>query len=112
LQKGATLDNDQEEMALYRAVAEAYAASGLQASLRKELELRTALARRRHVNATELARIHAQLGEKDEAFRWLNKALAEREYRLYASIKTLPAFDGLRSDPRYKEILKKMNLPE
>ncbi|MGH9555962.1 MAG: TPR end-of-group domain-containing protein, partial [Terriglobales bacterium] len=112
-QKGAALENDQEELAIHRAMAEAYAASGLQGSLRKELELRTALAKRRHVNATEFARIHALLSEKEEAFRWLNRALEDREYALYGSgIKSSPAFDSLRSDPRYKEILRKMNLPE
>ena len=111
-QKGAALENDQEELAIYRALAEAYAASGLQARLRKELELRTALAKRRHVNATDFARLHAQLGEKDVAFRWLNKALEDREYALYTGIKLTPEFDGMRSDPRYKEILKKMKLPE
>ncbi len=111
-QKGAALENDQEEMAIARACAEAYAAAGLPAYLRKELELRTALSRRRHVNATVFARIHATLGEKDEAFRWLNKALEDREYGLYTDIKMQPALDGLRSDPRYKAILRKMKLPE
>ncbi len=112
-QKAATLENDQEEVAIARACAEAYAKAGLPGYLRKELELRTALARRRHVNATEFARLHALLGQKDEAFRWLNRALEDREYALYSQgIKVSPAFDELRSDPRYKEILRKMNLPE
>ncbi|MGH9554212.1 MAG: tetratricopeptide repeat protein, partial [Terriglobales bacterium] len=111
-EKAATLENDPEEVAIARACAEAYTSAGLTGYLRKELELRTALAKKRRVNAAEFARIHAQLGDKDETFRWLNKALEDREYALVGSIKIIPAFAPLRSDPRYKEILRKMKLPE
>ena len=111
-EKGATIENDQEEMAIAKACSQAFANGGVEAANRKELEMRTALLKRKRLNATEFARIHARLGEKDETFRWLNKALEDREYALVGSIKRSRDFQKLDSDPRYKEILRTMKLPE
>jgi tetratricopeptide (TPR) repeat protein len=111
-QEAARLAGDPEDLTMAKASAEAYEAGGLQASLRKQLDMQTALAKRRHVNYAEFARLYAQLGEKEKAFEWLNKSLEQREYALYQMVKGAPSLDGLRSDPRYKEILRKMKLPE
>ena len=53
----------------------------------------------------------AQLGEKDQAFAQLNKALGERD-ALLLYIKIDPRMDPLRSDPRFQELLKSMRFPE
>ncbi len=111
-QKGAALSGDQEELIIAKAAAEAYRASGRQGSLLKELELRLALAQRRYVPAGVIAEIYAQLGQKDKAFQWLDKAAQAKETWGRQGLKVEPSFDPLRSDLRYKEILKKMNLPE
>ncbi len=111
-QKGAALSGDQEDLAIAKAAAEAHRVSGLQGSLLKELELRLALAQRRYVPSGVIAEIYVQLGQKDKAFQWLEKGVQGREIWQRQSLKVEPAFDPLRSDPRYKEILKKMNLPE
>ncbi len=58
----------------------------------------------------ELALIHAQLGQKDEAFRWLEKAYQDRSYDLIVYIKSDPMWDPIRSDLRYTELLKKCRL--
>jgi hypothetical protein len=49
--------------------------------------------------------------EKKEAFVWLEKEVAERGYwtGVYA---VDPVLDDLRADPRFKEMLKRLNLPE
>jgi hypothetical protein len=53
--------------------------------------------------------IYAALGDKDKAIEWLEKAYAEREYYLtYAKVD--PAFDPVRSDPRFQDLLRRMNL--
>ncbi len=49
------------------------------------------------------------LGQKDQAFKWLEKAYEERDFWI-TFIKVAPYFDSLRSDPRFKILLKKMNL--
>ena len=59
--------------------------------------------------ALGLALIHAGLGEKDQAFAWLDRAADER----YLSLPVwhqAPPFDDLRSDPRYRKLQKRMGL--
>jgi TolB-like protein/DNA-binding winged helix-turn-helix (wHTH) protein len=58
-----------------------------------------------------IAAVYAYRGESDEAFKWLDRAYAEKDSLLYR-IKYSPDFDKLHDDPRYKAFLKKMNLPE
>ena len=56
-----------------------------------------------------IARVYATLGDKDEAFRILEKALEERTFLV--SIKEDPPFENLHSDPRWKALLRRMNFP-
>jgi TolB-like protein/DNA-binding winged helix-turn-helix (wHTH) protein/Flp pilus assembly protein TadD len=58
-----------------------------------------------------VASIYAFRGESDEAFKWLDRAYAQKDTLLHG-IKYRTDFDKLHDDPRYKAFLKKMNLPE
>jgi tetratricopeptide (TPR) repeat protein len=57
-----------------------------------------------------LAGVYAALGEKDEAFRWL-----EEGYKIRLSfmpwIRQFPALAPLREDPRFQDLVRRMNLP-
>jgi hypothetical protein len=57
-----------------------------------------------------LAMVYAALGKKDEAFRLLLRAVEESP-QLLGYVNTDPKFDSLRSDPRWKEVLRRLNLP-
>jgi serine/threonine-protein kinase len=76
--------------------------------LRDQLKLESP---HRYVPSYCFAIIHLALGEKDEAFVWLEKDIAERSSWpvVYAVV---PELDELRDDPRFKEMLKRLNLPE
>ena len=58
---------------------------------------------------TYLARIYAGIGEKDRAFEWLERAYDERIW-LLGMLAADPMFDPLRSDPRYTDLIRRMNL--
>jgi TolB-like protein/tetratricopeptide (TPR) repeat protein len=58
-----------------------------------------------------IATVYAFRGETGEAFKWLDRAYAQKDPLLYG-IKYRTEFDKLHDDPRYKALLKKMNLPE
>ena len=58
-----------------------------------------------------IATLYADLGDDDQAFRWLNVAYQEREWHLI-SLNTDFAFDSLRSDPRFMDLMRKVGLPE
>jgi serine/threonine protein kinase/tetratricopeptide (TPR) repeat protein len=58
----------------------------------------------------EVALIYAGLGEKDHAFEWLERAYEEHDKGLIY-LKVDPPLDPLRSDPRYEDLLRRMNFP-
>ena len=90
----------------------AYARVGRRAEAQKELDKLEELAKKKYVPAGSRARIYAGLGDKDKTFQWLETAYAERSIAgtLLGMIKVDPVFDPLRSDPRFTDLLRRMNL--
>jgi eukaryotic-like serine/threonine-protein kinase len=109
--KAASLFHDWEDLAIVEEVTRVYRRSGLKAALLREIEMRKQLAKRRYVDPTEIAYTYAELGDKEQTFTWLDKALAEKSGGLQR-IKAVRAMDPWRTDPRYIELLKKMGLPQ
>ena len=60
--------------------------------------------------AYQIAEIYADRGETDEAFQWLDRAYLQRDAGM-RSVKIDPWLQRIRNDPRYADLLKKMNLP-
>ena len=60
--------------------------------------------------AYQIAEVYAYRGEPDKAFEWLDRAYEQRDAGL-RSLKIDPHMTSLRRDQRYRELLKKMNLP-
>jgi TolB-like protein/Tfp pilus assembly protein PilF len=109
--KGAMVNNDHEELAMAEDAARVYAKSGFPATVRRMIELQVQLSKRRYVDPADIAFNYAELGEKDQAFAWLDKAYTEKS-DLLVWVKVTPAMDGLRSDPRYAALLKRMGMPQ
>ena len=63
-----------------------------------------------HEPALELAGIYSYLGDRDEAINWLEKACEQQENLTW--LKVDPTWDKLRDDTRFKDLLKRLNLPE
>ena len=61
------------------------------------------------VSPFETAMIYIGLGEHDEAFDWLEKAYNERAWQL-GFLKVEPIFDPLRSDSRFTDLMRRVNL--
>jgi eukaryotic-like serine/threonine-protein kinase len=109
--KAATLRNDPEYLTIADEAARVYAKSGYQAALRRIVEFDLQLAKRRYVDPGEIGFYYAELGEKDQAFSWLEKACAEKS-DLAGYVKVEWRMESLRSDPRYAALLKKIGLPQ
>jgi serine/threonine protein kinase/tetratricopeptide (TPR) repeat protein len=69
-----------------------------------------ASARERYVSPLELARLHAQLGERDQAFALLGEALAERSPSLVL-LKADRAWDPIRDDSRFARLVATVGIP-
>jgi TolB-like protein/DNA-binding winged helix-turn-helix (wHTH) protein/Flp pilus assembly protein TadD len=86
----------------------AYATAGRKSEAREILSDLRKQSRDGYVSPYFMAGIYAGLGEKDHAFEWLNRAYEEREWM---QLKLDPFLDSLRSDPRFHQLLSRMNLP-
>jgi tetratricopeptide (TPR) repeat protein len=84
-----------------------YAAAGRRAEAEKVLDQLNEFSKAKYVPAFRRAEIYASLGEKDKAFEWLEKAYEEH---FIIAIKVDPVYDPLRSDPRFADLLRRMNL--
>ena len=88
-----------------------YAVAGRRAdalAVIKELEDKYA---RREAIGQDLAAVYAGLGDKDKAFEWLEKDFEIRDGKL-AETRFFPTYIPLHNDPRYKDLLRRMNLPQ
>jgi serine/threonine-protein kinase len=56
-----------------------------------------------------LAMLHGALGDKDQAFQWL---AYEPHHAWFAWVRVLPWFEPLWDDPRFNDLMRRMNLPE
>jgi tetratricopeptide (TPR) repeat protein len=109
-QKGIDLLLDQDIQAALASCAGIYAhggrrteALGLRDRLRK-------LSERRYVDPYNIAWLYDGLGEKDEALKWLNRAYDEKSASMWG-LKIETFSDSLRSDPRFQDLLRRMNFP-
>ena len=83
------------------AIENTYARSGFEAAVQKILDVTK--------NPSSRAWLYAFLEKKDEAFECLEQAYEQRDSSLLY-LKTEPVFESLRSDPRFKALLKKVGL--
>jgi len=87
-----------------------YQQGGKRSFLRKELENATAEWDGWHWTATGIARLHADLGQGDEAMKWLEKAYEARSGSL-VWIDMDDSWKELRSDLRFQDLLRRIGLP-
>jgi TolB-like protein/tetratricopeptide (TPR) repeat protein len=77
-------------------------------------EARSALAQlettRADTNAYDIATVYALRNDLDHVFAWLDRAYRQHEDLM--DLKVEPSFKAIRSDPRYRALLRKLNLPE
>ena len=113
MQKGmvldATLAKTPERWDRYPLLAYAYAVAGRRDEALKILDEQQRLAKQRYVSPYNFAIIYTGLGDKDRAFEWLTKCVEQRTLIIF-HLKSRPLFDPLRSDPRYRDLLRRMNL--
>ena len=98
-------------MMLKADTAYVYAVSGQKDRALKVIDELKELSKRRYVSSYHLAMIYIGLRQKDPAFEWLESAYRERsDLLVYLNVE--PRLDSLRSDPRFKDLLRRVGLRE
>jgi TolB-like protein/Tfp pilus assembly protein PilF len=88
-----------------------FAIAGRRNDAENVLEELKELSSRRYVAARGIAEIHIGLGNVDDAFAWLEQAFQQRNGWLI-HIRENPRYDRLRGDPRYVDLVRRMNFPD
>ena len=86
------------------------ARAGRTAEAKAALERLLAYGRDHYVNPITAAAVYAALGDRDRAFEWLDRTVADRTGWLWGTA-TWPEFDSLQKDPRMGRLIERMALP-
>lgn len=92
-------------------LAQSYASAGRRAEAVVLLDEVLSIARTTYVSPVSLYGVYFNLGDPDSAFAWVDKALDERSNGA-ACIAVDRYFDEVRDDPRYRQIVKRVGLPD
>jgi serine/threonine protein kinase len=110
-EKAATLAKDADQLAVFKAARLEYARAGYRGATKRIAEVLEEQSKRVYIDPVIIASAYGTLDDKDKAFFWLEKAVAEKS-DFIRILKTSPSFDSLRSDPRYADLLRRMNIPQ
>jgi TolB-like protein/Tfp pilus assembly protein PilF/predicted Ser/Thr protein kinase len=109
-QKAVELSQGDEDATA--ALAHAYASTGKRADAQMILHELLRQSGTKYVSAYMVATVYASLGDKDKAFEYLEKAYQERSSDLPYFLRADLRLDSLRSDPRFQDLLRRMNFPK
>jgi TolB-like protein/Flp pilus assembly protein TadD len=104
------LQSDPANQFALRDAGLAYAKAGRRDKAEEIINRFRELAKTQYVPTCRIAIIYGALGDRDKAFVELNKAFEERDWELFRmNVDTY--WTSLRDDPRFKELVKRLNLP-
>ncbi len=109
LSKAVALSGEGRRPVMEAALGHAYAAAGKRVEAQRLLDGLKAAAERRYVSPYSMAVIYLALGDRVQAFTWLNRAYEERDNWLIY-LKVEPRLDPLRSDARFADLLRRIGL--
>src|SRR6266481_6137014 len=95
---------------LAASIEEDFNRSGYKGVLQSWLDGLTELSKHSYVSSYSIAESYMRMDEKQKAFEWLEKAYEEHDSGL-VSVAVEPMFEPIRTDPRFKDIVKRMKLP-
>jgi adenylate cyclase len=99
------------DVAFGNAVERGFRAGGWRGALTEGIKDRLIQRQAGYSSPYEIARLYADLGDRDKAFEWLNTAYRDHDF-LLTELNTAFELDNLRSDPRFPELVRKVGLPK
>jgi len=108
-QKAINLSGDSSH--IRAELGHAYAIAGKGEEALKIIDELKGPSQKTYISPYDVAAIYVGLGQKDQAFDWLQKAYEERSDWL-RYLKVDPRLDPLRSDPRFADLVRRVGLPQ
>ena len=94
---------------LAASIEEDFSRAGYKGVLQSWLDGLTEISKHGYISSYSIAQAYMRMGEKEKTFGWLEKAYEEHDSGL-VSLAVEPMFDAVRSDPRFRDILRRMKL--
>ena len=94
------------------AIACIHANSGHKLEAQEMLNELLAREKTEYVSSADIAAVYVALGDKEKAFERLEEAIKNVTVSTNVNLKVGPAWDPLRSDPRFAELLRRAGLPQ
>ncbi len=88
-----------------------YGRMGRAADARKVIADLQELSKKEYIAPVDFAKVYIGLGDKNQAFAWLEKGYQQRDFWLLF-LKGEPTYDPLRSDPRFLDLLRRIGFPQ
>jgi pentatricopeptide repeat protein len=108
MQKGVALQSDKP---LFKGLLICvYARAGRMGEARRVLQEVVEFSRQNFYPSDDMAANYACLNDRDQAFTWLERAFQERSGRV-SYLKVDRYYDSIRDDPRFRDLLRRLNLP-
>jgi serine/threonine protein kinase/Tfp pilus assembly protein PilF len=110
LERSISLVRPGDELLADAWLAKAYVLAGRRGELSRLAARWETRARQEYISASRLAVIYGDLGENERALHWLTKGMNERSPSMIF-IKADPLLDQVRNEPRFQELVRRMNFP-
>jgi TolB-like protein len=105
------LDGNADDVDFAAALDQGFRSSGWKGALTQAIKTGKTRRKTKYFSPYIIARLYADLGDKEQAFQWLDTAYREHDF-LLVGLATQFQFDPLRSDPRFAELLRKIGFPK
>ena len=92
-------------------IGHVYAASGRKDEAQKILNQLLEESKQKYVSPYAIATLYEGLGNKDQAFAWLDRAFAEHDNNI-SDLSVDQEFDSLRSEPRFADLLRRLGVKD
>jgi TolB-like protein len=107
----AQLTHNPDDVEFAAALQQGFRSGGWKGAVTQAIETLQNRRKSRYYSPFMIARFYADLGDKEQAFQWLDSAYREHDF-LLNRLNTEFQFDVLRSDPRFAELASKVGLPK
>jgi len=111
LKRGATALRDPVEIQATNAILGEFRRSGYREAIQASIRADINRSGQKNVSPSTIAARYATIGDKENAFHWLEKAYEMHDDYL-PFVKVKRNFQSIRSDPRYVELLRRIGLPQ
>ncbi|MGO9087774.1 MAG: hypothetical protein ACLQBK_21365 [Candidatus Sulfotelmatobacter sp.] len=105
------LSGNPDEAEFGLALDRGFRSAGWKGALTEGIAVSLTQRRKGYVSPYKVARLYADLADKEQAFQWLDTAYREHDF-LLKELNTAFQVDSLRSDPRFAELVNKVGLPK